>query len=114
VTVGERCRRKTDVTDPGIVRVPSRRELLGESSRSGGVRWSEFRWKRILAFVGGAAVTALYLWLDPFQYVPDWTAAAAGSVPVGLLLYSLSSQSWQTCARVAVGTAVGMGLATYL
>jgi hypothetical protein len=55
-----------------------------------GPNWSEFQWDRILAFIGGVVMTVLYLLTDPFQYSPDWTAAALGSVPVGFLFYTFA------------------------
>lgn len=94
--------------------MPSKREPLDKNATSDGPNWSEFRWNRISAFIGGVGITVLYLWVNLFRYLPDWTAAAMGSIPVGLLLYSLSSQSWRTCAKIAAGTAIGIGLGTYL
>lgn len=94
--------------------MPSKRDLLGLKSPSDGLHWSEFQWTRILAFVSGVSIGVLYLWVNPFRYLPDWTAAVIGSVPVGCLLYSLSSRSWQTCAKIAAGTALGTGLGTYV
>lgn len=93
--------------------MPSKRDLLGINTPSDGPNWSEFQWSRILAFVGGLSITVLYFWVNLFQYIPDWAAAAIGSVPVGFLLYSFSSQSWQSCAKIATGTAIGIGLGTY-
>ncbi len=93
--------------------MPSRSELLGMGTPSDGPNWSEFQWSRIFAFICGVSVTVLYLWVNLFQYMPDWAAAAIGSVPVGFLLYSFSSQSWQTCMKIAVGTTIGTGLGTY-
>lgn len=93
--------------------MPSKRDLLEMNTPSDGPNWSEFQWNRILAFIGGVGITVLYLWMNPFQYLPDWTAAAIGSIPVGLLLYSLTTQSWKTCAQITIGTAIGLGLGTY-
>ncbi|MGQ3330485.1 hypothetical protein [Halorubrum sp. FL23] len=93
--------------------MPSKRDLLERNTPYDGPNWSEFQWDRILAFVGGVVITVLYLWVNPSQHVPDWTAAALGSVPVGFLFYGFSSQSWQTCAKIATGTAIGMSLGTY-
>jgi hypothetical protein len=94
--------------------MPSKRDLLRKDTPSNGANWSEFQWSRIFAFISGISFTVLYIWMNPFQYIPDWTAAAIGSVPVGLLLYSFSSQSWQSCAKIAAGTAIGICLGTYL
>ncbi len=93
--------------------MPSKRDLLKTDTPYDGPNWSEFQWDRILAFIGGVVMTVLYLLVDPFQHSPDWTAAALGSVPVGFFFYSFSSQSWQTCAKIAAGTAIGMSLGTY-
>lgn len=94
--------------------MPSKRDLLGEDTPRSGPNWAEFRWNRILAFVVGVGTTVLYLSVDPFRALPDPIAAALASVPVGLLLYSLTTQRWRRCASVAVGTAVGLGLGTYV
>ena len=92
--------------------MPSKRDLLKIDTPYDGPNWSEFQWDRILAFVGGVVTTVLYLWVNLFHHFPDWTAAALGSVPVGFLFYSFSSQSWQTCAKIAAGTAIGISLGT--
>jgi hypothetical protein len=93
--------------------MPSKRDLLEEENPSNGLDWSEFQWIRIFAFTIGVSITVLYLWINPFQYIPDWTAAAIGAVPVVFLLYSFSSQSWQTCAKIAAGVAIGSSLGTF-
>lgn len=92
--------------------MPSKRDLLGKNPSSG-PDWSEFQWSRIFAFITGISTTVLYFWMNLFQYIPDWTAAAIGAVPVGFLLYSFSSQSWQTCAKIAAGSVIGISLGTY-
>lgn len=94
--------------------MPSKREILGKNSPSDGPNRSGFQWDRILAFVSGVGITVLYFWMNPFHNLPGWTAAALASIPVGLLLYSISTQSWQTCAKITIGTAIGIGLGTYL
>lgn len=93
--------------------MPSKRELLEKDSPHNGVHWSEFQWKRILAFIGGAAITVLYVWADPFRILPDWAAAAIPSIPAGLLLYSFTTQSWQTSVKISIGAAIGIGLGAY-
>jgi hypothetical protein len=93
--------------------MPSKRDLLGKENSPNGPDWSEFQWSRIFAFIIGVSITMIYLGMNPFQYIPDWTAAAIGAVPVGFLLYSFSSQSWQTCAKIAAGVAIGICLGTY-
>lgn len=94
--------------------MPSKRDLLGEKSPYSGPNWSDVRWNRVFAFAAGVGTTALYLSVVLSRSLPDWTAAALASVPVGFLLYSLTTQPWQTCAKVAIGTAVGLGLGTAL
>jgi hypothetical protein len=94
--------------------MPSNRDLLKMDTPYRRPNWSEFQWDQILAFIGGVIMTVRYLLTDPFQYSPDWTAAALGSVPVGLLFYIFSSQSWQTCAKIAAGTVIEISLGTYL
>ena len=91
----------------------SKRDLLKIDTPYDGPNWSEFQLDRILAFVSGVVTTILYLWVNPFHHFPDWTAAALGSVPVGFLFYSFSSQSGQTCAKIAASTAIGISLGTY-
>ena len=93
--------------------MPSKRDLLGKENSPNWPDWSEFQWSRIFAFISGVSITVLYLWMNPFQYIPDWTAAAIGAVPVGFLLYGFSSQSWQTCAKITAGVVIGTGLGTY-
>ena len=93
--------------------MPSKRTLVGVGPPSDGPRWSEFHWLRVCAFFSGLGVTGLYLCINPFQQLPGWTAAALSSIPVGLLLYSLTTQSWKTCAQITIGTAIGLGLGTY-
>jgi hypothetical protein len=94
--------------------MPSRRTLVGVGPPSDGPRGSEFQWLRVCAFFSGLGVTGLYLWIDPFQQLPGWTAAALSSVPVGLLLYGVTEQSWRTTLKIAAGTGVGLGLGAYL
>ena len=94
--------------------MPSKRTLVGVGPPSDGSRWSEFHWVRIVAFFSGLGVTGLYLWLDPFQQLPGWTAAALSSVPVGLLLYGVTEQSWRTTLKITAGTGIGLGLGASL
>jgi hypothetical protein len=104
---------KTYVREGGLISMPSKRDLLRKDAPSSGPNWSRFQWRRIFAFIGGVSTTILYFWANPFQYIPAYTVAAVGSVPVEFLLYSFSSQSWQTCTKIAASTAIGIGLGTY-
>ncbi len=94
--------------------MPSKRELLGSSSRGDSGQWADVRWKRICAFIGGGIITALYVRVNLFQYLSDWIAAASGALPVGMLLYGGSSQSWRYCAKLTAGIAFGVGVGTAL
>ena len=94
--------------------MPSKRELLGKNPPADGVNWSRFQWKRILAFICGVVTTVLYFREDLFYILPNWAAAAIASIPVGLLLYSITTQSWQTSAKISVGTAIGAGVGIYV
>jgi hypothetical protein len=93
--------------------MPSRRALVGGGPPSNGPRWSEFQWLRVFAFFSGLGVTGLYLWIDPFQHLPRWAAAALSLIPVGLLLYGVTEQSWRTTLKITVGTGIGLGLGAY-
>ncbi|KTG11345.1 hypothetical protein AUR66_20060 [Haloferax profundi] len=88
----------------------SKRELIGDGPPFDGLHWSEFQWNRILAIFSGIGATVLYFWVDLSMYLPEWTAAALSSVPIGLLLYGFSEQSWRTTSRITVGTGIGLGL----
>lgn len=94
--------------------MPSKRELLGSGPPSEGLQWSEFQWNRIFAFCGGVVLLVSYLWIDPFEYAPDWIAAMLSVVPVGFFLYAFTNQSWRTSSKISVGIAIGSGLGTYL
>lgn len=94
--------------------MPSKRELIGSGPPFDGLHWSEFQWNRVLAFFSGIGATVLYLMVGPFQYLPGWAAAALSSVPIGLLLYGFSEQSWRTTLGITVGTGIGLGLGTGL
>lgn len=97
----------------GVPNMPSKQERLGKNTPSDGPNLSEFQYNHIFAFIGGVGITVLYFWMNPFHNLPDWTAAAIASIPVGLVLYSLTTQSWQTCAKITIGTAIGIGLGTH-
>lgn len=94
--------------------VPSKRDIIGPKSPSTGLRWADFRWQRILAFVSGLASIILYLWINPFRHVADWVAAGVVPIPIGFILYGLTDQSWRTAMGIAVGISVGNVIATAL
>jgi len=94
--------------------MPSRRDLIGSDTPFEGLHWADFQWRRILAFISGAGVIILYLWIDPFRHVSDWVAVAFVPIPIGFILYGLTDQSWRTAMIIAVSVGVGNVLATYL
>lgn len=61
--------KKTYVPENRVVNMPSKREPLGKNATSDGPNWSEFRWNRISAFIGGVGITVLYLWVNLFRYL---------------------------------------------
>lgn len=93
--------------------MPSKRDLIG-SDAPFELHWSDFLWRRIFAFFSGLGMTILYLWIDPFQYVPDWAAAGFTAIPIGFVLYGATEQSWWTTMRIAVGVGIGCAIGTYL
>lgn len=94
--------------------MPSKRELIGSGAPFEGLHWSDFLWRRILAFFGGLGIIILYLWIDPFRYVPSWVAAGFAAIPIGFVLYGVTEQSWRTAMRIAVGVGIGHAVGTYL
>jgi len=94
--------------------MPTKRELVPVDSPSDGFQWSDVRWHRIGAFVGGVVCSMLYFRIDPFQSFPEWTGLSLASVPIGLVFYGLSEQSWQTSLKFTIGIVVGTGLPVFL
>jgi len=94
--------------------MPTKRELIGRDGPSDGFQWSDVRWHRIGAFAGGVVCSLLYFRIDPFQYLPGWAGISLAAVPIGLLFYGLTEQSWQTALKFTVGVAVGTGLSPFL
>jgi len=93
--------------------MPSKRELIGNLDPPDGRDYSEFRWDRITSFVAGIVTTIVYFSTDLFVYLPDWIAAALSAPSVGLLLYGLTSWTWQETSKLVFGLAVGSALAAY-
>jgi len=94
--------------------MPTKRELIGRDGPSDGFQWSDVRWHRIGAFAGGVVCSLLYFRIDPFQYLPGWAGISLAAVPIGLLFYGLTEQSWQTALKFTVGVAVGTGLPPFV
>ena len=94
--------------------MPSKRDLIGSKGPTTGLHWTDFRWRRILAFVSGLGITVLYLWIDPFRHVADWVAAGVVPIPIGFIFYGLTDQSWRTAMRIAASVGVGSAIATVL
>lgn len=72
------------------------------------------RWHRFGAFVAGLALLVAFLVLNPFAVLPDPLAAALTALPVTCCIYGISGQSWRSAAGIGLGTAIGMGIGTYL
>jgi hypothetical protein len=94
--------------------MPTKRDLIGTSAPFDGLHWAEFQWSRIFAFFSGLSLIILYFWMNPFQHLPEWTTTSLASIPVGLIIYGVTEQSWRTAVRISVGVGIGSGLAIYL
>jgi len=94
--------------------MPSKRELIGDLDPPDGRDYSTFQWNRITSFVAGIVTTIVYFWADLFVYLPDWIAAVLSAPPVGLLLYGVTSWTWQETSKLIFGLAVGSALAAYI
>lgn len=97
--------------------VPSKRELIGGGPPSDGLRFSEFQWDRITAFVLDAVTIGVYFCLlftlDSTQ-IPSWGHEAMIALLAGLLWYGLSGVSWREVIRAVGGMAVGGILTVYV
>ena len=94
--------------------MPSKRDLIGSKNPPEGVRWTDFRWRRIVAFVSGLGSIMLCLWIDPFRYVADWVVAGVVPMPIGAIVYGLTDQSWRTAMLIAASVGVGNVIAVTL
>ena len=94
--------------------MPTKRELIGGGGPSDGFQWSDVRWHRIGAFVGGIVCCSLYFRLDPFQFFAGWIAISLASIPIGLVFYGCTEQSWQSALKFTVAVGVGTGLSPFL
>ena len=94
--------------------MPTKRELIPADGPADGFQWSDVRWTRIGAFVGGVVCSTLYFRIDPFQYLPGWAGLSLTSVPIGLMFYGLTEQSWQACLKFTIGIGMGTGLPVFL
>ena len=89
--------------------MPSRRELIGNETPFDGLHCAEFQWKRLAAFVLGVG---FLVWIRPPRYLPDRVAASLVAIPIGLLFYGVSDQSWRASLRVTIGVGIGLALGT--
>jgi len=64
--------------------------------------------------LAASSVVCFYFRIDLFQYLPGWAAISLASIPIGLLFYGLTEQSWQTALKFTVGVPVGTGLPVVL
>jgi hypothetical protein len=97
--------------------VPSKRELIGGSPPSEGLRWSEFQWSRISAFFVGVVATGFYFSMNSMvdaSQIPSWGDEILAVIPIGLIWYGLSRSSWQEILKAVVGIAVGGMLGIYV
>jgi hypothetical protein len=97
--------------------VPSKRDLIGGSSPSNGIRWSDFQWNRIGAFFVGVVATGFYFSMTSMvdtSQIPPWGDEILAVIPIGLIWYGLSRSSWQEILKAVVGIAVGGMLGIYV
>jgi hypothetical protein len=97
--------------------VPSKRELIGGSPPSEGLRWSEFQWSRISAFFVGVVATSLYFLMNSIvdaSHIPSRSDEILAVIPIGLIWYGLSRSSWQEILKGVVGISVGSMLGIYV
>jgi hypothetical protein len=96
--------------------VPLERDLIGGSSPSNGLRWSDFQWNRIGAFFGGVVATGVYFSMNAMvdaSQTASWADEILAVIPIGLIWYGLSRSSWQEILKAVVGVAVGGMLGVY-
>lgn len=97
--------------------MPSKRELIGGSPPSDGLRWSKFQWNRISAFFVGVVATSVYFLTNSVvnaSQIPSWGNEILAVIPIGLVWYGLSRSSWQEILKGIVGIAVGGLLGMYV
>jgi hypothetical protein len=97
--------------------VPSKRDLIGGSSPSDGIRWSDFQWNRISAFFVGVVATGFYFSMTSIvdtSQIPSWGDEILAVIPIGLIWYGLSRSSWQEILKAVVGIAIGGMLGIYV
>ncbi len=105
------------VSNHPIQIVPSKRDLIGNSPPSNGLRWSHFQWNRISAFFVGVVAMGLYFSMNSMvdaSQIPSWGYEILAVIPIGLIWYGLSRSSWQEILKAIVGIAVGGMLGIYV
>lgn len=75
---------------------------------------TEFRWGRILAFFLGTLSAILYIWVNPFEFLPAPVAAALASIPVIMTFYGVTERSWKACILAGASGGIGLGIGRYL
>ncbi|ERG97125.1 MAG: hypothetical protein J07HQW2_03611 [Haloquadratum walsbyi J07HQW2] len=86
--------------------MPSKRELVGNPSRSSGLNWSEIQWGRIGAFLIGVSFYIVIPSIFNSDQVSPPITAVTSVIPIILLYYSFTQISWQKTLRVGVGMAM--------
>lgn len=71
------------------------------------------QWDRVGAFLSGVGVLVLYLWMSPYDYLPDTIATLFISIPTALVFYGLSQQTGRRSFRLAVGVTIGLAASMY-
>ncbi len=97
--------------------MPSKRDLIGGSPPSEGLRWSEFQWNRISAFFVGVVATSVYFLMNSMvdaSQIPSRSDEILAVIPIGLIWYGLSRSSWQEVLKGVIGIAVGGMLGMYV
>ena len=97
--------------------MPSKRDLIGGSPPSEGLRWSEFHWNRISAFFVGVVATSVYFLMNSMvdaSQIPSRSDEILAVIPIGLIWYGLSRSSWQEVLKGVIGIAVGGMLGMYV
>ena len=97
--------------------MPSKRDLIGGSPPSEGLRWSELQWNRISAFFVGVVATSVYFLMNSMvdaSQIPSRSDEILAVIPIGLIWYGLSRSSWQEILKAVVGIAIGGMLGIYV
>lgn len=97
--------------------MPSKRDLIGNGPPSDGLTWAAFQWDRIGAFVIGVAALASYVLLHSLlesNQIPIWAIEMLAAIPLGLLWYGFTRNSWGDILQATIGAVMGGLLAIYV